>query len=121
MEYGKKITLSDITCPNCQGIITGEANCKHCGKEVIYGEVNASLLEKEGYAVDPTHRTEEAFKQWYIENAKSNSKLYKAGQGLTKVGSALEQGSKVTGHFANALLWMTLLLFMLIVMVIFIL
>lgn len=110
MEYGQKLTLEDINCPHCGGQITGEPKCKHCQEDVIYGEAKAQLLEREGYSVSPTHRTEESFKKWYVENARSNSKLYKTGQGLTNVGKGVQEGAKAVNHFANALLWSSVLI-----------
>lgn len=110
MEYGQKVTLTDITCPDCQGQLTGAATCNNCGKEVLYTEQQSVTLEKEGYSVDPTHRNEEAFKQWYIENGKKNSKLYKTGQGLSKTGNVIQEGSGIVNSFANVLLWGLLLI-----------
>lgn len=111
MEYGQKLTLDDITCPHCGGKITGEALCKHCQEHVIYGEAKAQMLEQEGYSIDPTHRTEEAFKEWYLENARQNSKFYKAGKVLSEGGKGIEEGSKAISNFGSSLLWMTLILF----------
>lgn len=105
MEYGQKATLTDITCPDCQGQLTGAATCNNCGREVLYTEQQSVTLEKEGYSVDPTHRNEEAFKQWYIENEKKTSKLYKTSQILSKSGNVLQEGSGIINSFANTLLW----------------
>ncbi|SIN97906.1 hypothetical protein SAMN05878443_0783 [Carnobacterium alterfunditum] len=111
MEYGQKLKLEDVNCSNCGGQVRGEAKCKQCEKEIIYGEEVAVFLEHEGYTVDPTHRTMKSYKHWYIENGKKNSTIYRIGDALEKGGKSLGNVSKSTNSIANSMLGLGCLVF----------
>lgn len=111
MENGQKLKLEDVYCQNCGGQLRGEAKCKQCEKEIIYGEEVAVFLESEGYTVDPTHRTVKSYKRWFIENGKKNSTIYQIGDALEKGGKALTDVSKTTNGVANSMLGLGCLVF----------
>lgn len=103
VQHDERLILDDINCSNCGGPMRGEANCSECGQEKIYGEEVAQFLEHHNFLVDPTHRTEDSFREWYIQSAKDNSKFYKANNNLIKFSDGLTNVGKEVGQVGSGI------------------